>query len=202
MSDNILILHPRNAHAVFEDIPTLINELKNAGFLGENKEIGEIRREEGKYYFKPGEHFFELVKFQSSHKVLIIDGPNISPEEAEVVDSKTQVYISISKPTEKVYYLGGFFFYKASCPKCGYQYELEFLSSWFEKNKFMLSENCPQCGEEFFINDLDWQMRAGFGRQEIEIWGIHKDEAVPTERLLKLLKEITQIEWRYFFYRF
>ena len=203
MSDNKLVLHPANPNAVFNDSATLINKLKKNCFLGESKGISENPYSLGEHFFETGKNFLKLVDFYFSHKALVLDNPSVSPKNANIVDSKKLCYISIPKPSLDPQYLGGFYTPSPNCPNCDYQYSnpFELIDTWFKKDKFISAQNCPECEESFFINELDWEKCVGFSRQTISIWNVRAGEAIPSDKLLTLLQNITNTDWTYFYSR-
>jgi hypothetical protein len=93
----------------------------------------------------------------------------------------------------------------ARCPKCGLEDPKGFdtLGAWWEameaSKEFVYL--CPGCGERFRINDLDWQHACGVAWYRIEIQGVRRDEATPSEKLVGFLQELTGVDWDYCFYR-
>jgi len=196
MSDNILVLYPTAPKAIVDDIKSLAKSLQRFGFLGEEYEwFGEIH-----YY--PGSLFLKYITFLSSHKVIVINNPNTDPENAPRVDSWETAHISIPSPTPEPEFLGGVNVLPPRCPECGYYYQgdiIELLNAWYI-NKENFYWHCPRCGAAFSVCDLDWRLQGGFGRQQIQIWGIWAGEAKPSEHMYRLLEEITGFDWTYCYY--
>ncbi len=58
---------------------------------------------------------------------------------------------------------------------------------------------CPRCGARAPVPRLDWKRAAGYARLFIEISGVYPGEALPTDGLLALLREVSGCDWRYFY---
>ena len=58
---------------------------------------------------------------------------------------------------------------------------------------------CAGCGRITALSALDWRRSAGFGRCFLEIVGVHPHEAVPSDRLLDSLRELSSTDWQYFY---
>lgn len=195
MSDSILILHPCNPNAVFSDVVLLEKKLNRAGF------VGRIINTDDENYYKQGKRFFDYIIFDHSHDVIVLDAPNISVEDARVVDSKSRCYIHFPKSSASPEFIGAAGLESPTCPFCnqGSDNPYDLLSLWYEnKNAFVWS--CSYCKKVSSIYELDWKRLAGFARQQINIWNIHYGEAYPSKSFLLHLKKITGFDWTYFYY--
>ncbi|UCE88335.1 MAG: hypothetical protein JSW10_08210 [Pseudomonadota bacterium] len=61
--------------------------------------------------------------------------------------------------------------------------------------------SCPHCAAQIAPLDLDWRREAGLCSLRVEVVNIHPHEAVPVERLLARLAEVTGSAWDYFYCR-
>jgi len=75
------------------------------------------------------------------------------------------------------------------------RHSTELLSSYPESNRW----SCPECGRQAAIEDINWRKSAGFSDLFIEISSIFPKEAIPSDHLLKLLKDTTQLRWHWFY---
>ena len=197
MSDKILVLYPANPKAIVDDLESLIKSLQRFGFLGEAYEWY------GETHYRPGPLFLRYITFLSSHEVIVING-GIDPASAPRVDSRERVHISIPSPTSEPEFLGGANVLPPRCPKCGHYYQgdiIELLNAWYiDKENFRW--HCPVCGTVFSVYEMDWRQQGGFGRQQIQIWGVWPGEARLSEEMYRLLEELTGFDWTYCYYRF
>lgn len=58
---------------------------------------------------------------------------------------------------------------------------------------------CGNCGHGTDLSALDWRHSAGYGRWFLEIAGVHPHEAVPSDRLLDCLRDVSATDWNYFY---
>ena len=61
------------------------------------------------------------------------------------------------------------------------------------------SWTCPECESTGKINNINWRKSAGFSRLFIEISSIFPREALPSDKLLDLLKLYAPADWRWFY---
>jgi hypothetical protein len=195
MSDNMLVLHPADINFIIPEIKTFEQNLRAEGFISDEFDYFS------QIHFMPGNSFFEFIDFDHSHRVVLINGQSISPENAPVVDSRTQCDICIPPSTTSIEFLGGAYLLPPLCPNCHYEHAdpVDLLCIWYDhKNDFTIK--CPGCESNFSIDQLDWQEAGGFGKQQIQIWGIHTGEATPSVKFLSLLKKLTGTEWIFLYY--
>jgi hypothetical protein len=60
---------------------------------------------------------------------------------------------------------------------------------------------CPECDAQTPATGLNWRKTGAFARLFIELYNIYPHEAVPTDGILKRLREITGVEWKYIYVR-
>ncbi len=58
---------------------------------------------------------------------------------------------------------------------------------------------CPSCGTTHRAWDWDWRSHGGWGRLFVELNDIFPGEAVPTPALMRVLREASELSWRYFY---
>lgn len=60
---------------------------------------------------------------------------------------------------------------------------------------------CPECGAESHATELNWRKTGAFAHLFIELYNIYPHEAVPTDGILKRLREATGVDWKYIYVR-
>lgn len=58
---------------------------------------------------------------------------------------------------------------------------------------------CPFCGNQGEIDQINWRKTAGISTLFIEISPVFPREAIPTDKLLHLLQNYSQSNWRWFY---
>ncbi len=86
------------------------------------------------------------------------------------------------------------------CPACRHRISdwKQYRQQWHE-NTASQTWQCPKCETLSYTWQLDWRQSGGAGKISIEIKNIFPGEAVPVDRLLLKLREISREEWRYFY---
>ena len=190
LSDNKLVIHPVDATATFPNFNLLLVGLH---------EIGLIREPATQNVHIPqGHRFFELIHFASSHGAIVF---NPDYETSCETDSKTLCQIEIDGPTEEIRFLGAASIEDPYCKHCqsliGSWYDV--VSVWFEDPE-SFSFSCGKCGESAMPWGLDWKHTNGFGRLGIDIWHVHRGEAIPSPELMEFLAQETGVVWDYFYF--
>lgn len=85
------------------------------------------------------------------------------------------------------------------CPSCRHR-----LANWKDASASWHDHprqpwECPECKTSHTPATLDWRQSGGSGKLLIEIKNIFPGEAVPVDRLLGKLREISSQKWRYFY---
>ena len=177
-----LILHPRDHQAIYPVEP-LLGSLQTSGLIDESFTY------QGKPHYRPGEHFLELVTFLGCSPVVSLGEPGLTGEDF--------CHISLIASQETPSFLHGDNIKSPRCPKCRHTYQdwQGIIQLWQQEQPI----TCPQCGNESQAHELKWRQCAGFLRQGIIIWGIFEGEAVPSEQLLQVLEESSNLRWSYFY---
>ena len=60
---------------------------------------------------------------------------------------------------------------------------------------------CPECGNQGTLEQINWRKSAGFAQLFLEISAIFPKEAIPSDRLLSVLHELSGVDWVWFYSR-
>lgn len=186
MNANLLILRPER-HDVAPDAKAIASALTDLKMVATPFDF------DGSWHWKAGEQFVDLVTFLGCSPVVATDGPGANGE---------YCHVGLNGPHEEAIFLAGANVKPPRCPGCNYRIEgWEAVVDAWRANPTENLWRCPLCGREYRVPDLRWRRSAGFGRLFIEVWGVFESEAVPAERLLSTLAEVTGTAWDYFYLR-
>lgn len=184
MDSNILLLTP--ADDTVPDITNLREQLQQIGFIAEPFSFN------GKGHYQPGEDLMTLLTFLGCSPVVSLGEPGKTGEEF--------CHIEFYGPFDENEFISGTNVKPLRCPKCAHR-ETDWqpvVDAW---KRDRTPWQCPDCGNAISLEQLRWKKSAGFGRFFIKVWGIFESEAVPGDKLLATLKELTNCSWDHFYYR-
>ena len=187
MSENLLILHPRDAWHAPQCREAAIRSLAATGLI-ETPPIPEL---DGHY--RAGERFLDHITFLGCSPVIALEAPGAAGEMCLV-----EVPVPLAEPK----FLAGVNAKLPRCPACRYRIERwETIVEAWEADSGSHRWHCPVCGRHHAVPELDWRQSAGFARFFIRISGIFEGEAVPGEALLRSLGDAAGADFTYFYYR-
>lgn len=173
-----LILFPLDATGPRIELDVLRHHLVELGLIG-----SALQHDAG--FFLPGANFMNLLTFLGC-------SPTVSMADSE--DEITNFYsIEAVDYNEAVVAICGF---PAQAPRCA-QCKQEVVDWSEQPKKTDALLVCDHCGFRAPLSGWNWRFKAGFGHHWINIWGVHEGEAVPGEKLLASLRELSGVEWRY-----
>jgi len=186
MTDNILYLHPRDPHTLF-DAPALAEALRDIGFINDRFLFRDAE------HFKPGEEFLHLLTFLGCSPVVSLGEPGATGDEF--------CHIEFTEPADEVHFIAGDNIKVPRCRHCNQRIDewKAMMEMW--QREGVAEWQCPHCGHSTPLHRLKWKQCAGFGRQFLKVWGIFEGEAVPGEELMSALRHASQLEWDYFYCR-
>lgn len=145
---------------------------------------GGVSRQDSSLYL-PGPAFMTLISFlgcSPSVSMAADDDQALNPYFIEVTDSGDSI-VAICGALRRA----------PRCPQCK-----RVATDW---NDALATANtglfCAQCRFDSQLSGWDWRHQSGFGRQWINIWGVHEGEAVPGEKLLESLHKLSGLVWNY-----
>ncbi len=134
----------------------------------------------------PGPAFMSLITFVGC-------SPTVSMATAGETQAANEYFIEVADSSKSVVAICGAPRQAPRCPRCK-----QVAPDWSDSPETGEAELvCAKCGFSLQWGGWDWRHQAGFGRQWINIWGVHEGEAMPGEKLLNSLKEISGFAWNY-----
>ena len=165
-----------------DDSSLFVDKLDLESLLSAIEFIGQKQIESR---FQVGNKFLSLLCFMGC-------SPNI---ELEPQDDKPYCYIE-TETAQKAQFVSGKNRRKVICPEC--KMALQNIDAIFQNKLNNLKEyDCPECNKHTFnLNTINWRKSAFFARSWLVVGNIYELEAVPDEKLLTSLKELTGVEWK------
>lgn len=141
-----------------------------------------IRSHSGTESFTPGDQLMTYINYLGC-------SPSLLAGEMDVT-VKTHVFDSLTA-------LGGDTIETIRYPGCKHaiQDRAELLRNFIKRPDWL----CPTCGNSGQFEQINWRKSVGISMLFIEITSIFPKEAIPTEKLLSMLKNFNQSEWLWFY---
>lgn len=134
----------------------------------------------------PGPAFMSLITFLGC-------SPAVPMAMAGETQTANQYFIEVAASSDSIIAICGTPRQTPRCPQCKLA-----VPNWNDSPETVgVQSVCANCGFSSQLGSWDWRHRAGFGRQWINIWGVHEGEAVPGEKLLNSLQEISGFAWNF-----
>ncbi|MCP5142675.1 MAG: hypothetical protein H6926_05130 [Chromatiales bacterium] len=176
---NRLVLHPLSARDSLPDLGPLRARLLGVGLIGDMQDDGT---------HLAGPRIMELITFLGCMPYLPME-----PRD----DGGDYAFIRLSGPYRRARLLAGRNTVRPRCPHCNgvigdwqpIKLAWESIAEW----------TCPKCGEASDASEIRWRENGGVGRVLIEIGGVHPSEAVPSDELRGLLKDVSGFDWGWFY---
>lgn len=187
MTVNQLILCPADPQHHLPNKRDLLYRLEQAGFIGTPLML------EGQQHYRPGDRFLQLLTFLGCSPVVSLGEPGATGDE--------YCHIKLDGSYDRPRFLAGSNVKTPRCPGCGFRIDAwqQLVAQWQDGPGEPWQ--CPLCGKVYHVPQLRWRQCAGFGRFFLRIWGVFEGEAVPSEELMKLLREVSGFDWQYFYLR-
>jgi hypothetical protein len=177
-----LFLTTENPKDDFDDLGSL------SALLYELKLIGEKTLD----YYLCGDKFPQLITFMGCAPHLVFSPPEDG--------SSSFCHIKLLKFDQPKLFTGQQTA-PPRCPACRYR-----ISEWKKELNLDTSDEdstdkweCPKCHQQSALTDLDWRQSGGAGKILIEIKNIFPGEAVPVDKLLASLRDLSESTWKYFY---
>ena len=185
-----MIFFSKNLNYQPDDISALIYGFQKEGFIGDSFVISPQTEEPTGYLI--GDEFLKLITFLGCSPHIEVTPPE------QLTDWGNFCYIELQSFQEPRFYKG-LNQLKCSCPSCKSRVtkNLPNLDQWAPESQQVI---CSKCQQTTLPEDLNWRHGAGFGQFFIRVNSIYPNEAVPTEKLMGLLKFITNENWDYFYF--
>ncbi len=187
MSANILLLTP----PLGSNSPQL-SELERV--LTEMEFIAAPFEFMGRTHYRPGEMLMHHLTFLGCSPMIASGSDDINGEQ--------YCHVEISGPHGREQFVGGENIKPLRCPTCKERSRdwLSFIEQW-RRDPNQDQWQCQHCGAQTPIHSIHWRKCAGFGYLFLKVWGIFESEAVPGDRLMQQLEQLSGARWDYFYYR-
>lgn len=182
-----LLLYPRDPDYVPDDPAELVSVLQAAGLFGEP--ISDLPGER----YQAGAAFLQHISFLGC-------SPAVEFEPQQPGD-ETFCHVGI-RHSERLQFRGGPQQVHVHCRQCRHrENDWNTIIDGWQADPEHYRYTCPQCATESVATDLNWRKTGAFARLFIELFNIYPHEAVPTDGIMKRLREATGVEWKYIYVR-
>lgn len=179
-----LILHPAGPGLAHVPVERIAAGMESLGLVGDAI---------AQYDYLAGNRFLELITFMGC-------SPNIRLEPEE--DGNTFTLIRFLSDEGAMMCMFSNALRPPKCPQCRKPIPHWHAASGTTGTNCTESTTCEHCDTAWLPWELDWQRQAGFGHCLIEITDVYPKEAIPLPELLDRLKEITGLQWSYFYMQY
>lgn len=186
-----MVFYPENHKFVPENRDALLVSLQSEGFIGDFFLVNENQQDEQSGYLI-GEEFLKLITFLGCSPQIQVTPPKTISEWGNFCYIEIQQF---GKPR----YFKGLNQPKCSCPQCKSRVTraLPSMAEWLPGIQQVI---CPKCGQVTLTENLNWRHGAGFGQLFIVVHSIYPNEAVPTDKLMRLLLSASNQTMNYFYF--
>ena len=181
-----LVLHPRDIHYAAASWQPIVKALQMEGF------VSDAWGDENNMRFLAGSRFTNYITFMGCSPYIAFE----PPPDGSLNFCHVQFSDIYAGPQFRSASHGVF----ARCPQCRKRmdhWEMH-IAQWRE-NPLSTVIRCDKCGVEVSLYELAWRYSAGFGRMFMDIYSVHPQEGVPTDKLLSLLEKASAGVWSYFY---
>jgi hypothetical protein len=175
----MLVLHPVDPETPIPGSEPLAGGLARLGLITEPFDFAGTR------HYAAGPEFTNLINFLGCLPHLVLD-----PAVGMAGGGHAFCHVHIPTPTAVPRLRRGGNTVAPRCPHCGHRPAQG--RDWRPVAPDGLDLLCPACHRASGAAALRWRRTAAWGRGWVEIWGVFPSEAVPADRLLSGLAEITQ----------
>ena len=178
-----LYLYPSDPEVVIS-VDKIEGALRQLEFIDQSIE-GEVDQR-----FSVGEEFLSLICFMGC-------SPNI---EIEPKEDSPFCYIEVPKDNA-LQFIAGENAKKVNCPHCKTP-QPQLVQTLLTKGEDdLLTQCCSECGEVINPAKLNWRKSAFMARSWVLLGNIYESEAIPDEKLLNALQQLSGCEWKYAYVR-
>lgn len=200
MSDQ-LVLYPIPAPTTGLPAPLLFAPLAENQWHSALTTLGLIGSplERPGYCYQAGPEFLTLICFIGCSPSLLFE-ENLRP----TPDQNPQKFIYLEwHQSSQPFFLASSTLRAPHCPHCRQQ-----VAAWQtlmrerqQQQTLTLPWTCPHCQQAFPLYQLHWHKRAVLTTIALSIYGIYESEAIPADRLLQTLQNLTASRWDYCYIR-
>jgi len=180
-----LVLHPA-ASQVAPTPAAIIRMLRDIGLIGPCFTLDE------QSHFLTGPNFLDGVSFLGCAPSIQLDPPAPPADHRAEARAGRFCHIQLHTSTD-----GPQLRYKHDqnprCRRCRADIPAQLLHATTAELR------CADCGHTASLSELNWRQSGGLARCFLDIWGIHTAEAVPSDRLLEGLAQLSDGPWQFFY---
>lgn len=185
-----MVFYPNSI--VFRDKEKVLVRLTEAGFLGDKFSLQYEGQKEKHTGYLLADNFLKLITFLGCSPHMTVLPPEKESDWSHFCHIEIQQFQSPC-------YFKGLDNSRCSCPQCKSRVTkvLPDMAQWTADTMSLV---CPKCGQTTRLEDLNWRHSAGFGVFFIVIHSVYPSEAIPTQKLMKLLSPESLEDWDYFYF--
>ena len=179
-----LILVPSQADWQIAESSGWLAKLVQYGLIGRQLEQAEPR------YFSIGERFLQYFSFLGCSPAV-----EFEPAGDGEIEWQNFIFVHVPQTLPAVTWLADEQTAKPGCPLC-HKRTHDWLAALDPVQKRI---QCPNCSGSTPVCDWNWHDSGGCARQFICIVNVYPREAIPSDHFLKLLADISGVEWLFFY---
>ncbi|MGD8575910.1 MAG: hypothetical protein PVG50_01870 [Thiohalophilus sp.] len=182
-----LLIYPQDSEYSPKNPATLIRALQQAGLVGEALDYLPGER------YRAGDAFLQHISFLGCSPAV----------EFEPAGHGNEQFCHVGfLYGDRLEFRGGPQHVQVYCPHCRHlETDWSAIIDGWHRDPESYRYTCPQCGTQTRATELNWRKTGAFARIFIELFNIYPHEAVPTDGILKRLREETGVEWKYIYVR-
>jgi hypothetical protein len=142
------------------------------------------------YRYQVGEQFLSLICFMGC-------SPNI---EIEPQQNRPFCYVEIAKDSDEPHFIVGSNVKKVNCPHCKKPLAT-LVDALLSEPSGLLQQHCTLCDSVIDPEKINWRKSAFIAKTWILLGNIYEAEAVPDEKLLATLQQVSGCQWQYAYIR-
>jgi len=189
-----LVLVPANVDHPAVETTALVDVLRGIGLLG------AAICHDASSGFRAGANFLQLVSFLGCSPAIELEPPPDPQQCRHACMSGKLRHIRVPAPDQRIRFRGDQRLPAPRCPHCRKAEERwpVLLARW-RSDPGKSDWECSICGHPGRLFDLNFRQRGAFGRNFVDIWGVHPAEAVPDASLLSALGDCSGGKWKYLY---
>ena len=187
MSDNTLLIVPKDPTVVPSDLPGLLAELRRQGLIA-----AAIEPQTDPPRYVIGEAYPRLLSFMGCAPYFKTE-PD-SPQDWDYC------HLEVRGPWPQARLIGRLDEARPRCPHCR-KLDRDWLQRLGDHDTPAAEAlwTCPHCGGQAPWSSLDWRLRAGYCRLALVLHHVYEGEAVPSPELLNTLTQYSNGPWTWFY---
>lgn len=137
-----------------------------------------------------GEQFLQYISFMGCSPAV-----EFAPDSDRSINWSDFIFIHLPETLREVKWFVDQQTAKPACPHCQKR-SRTWLDTWLADENLICCQHCSMLAP---VCEWNWFDAGGCTRQFISIVNVYPREAIPSDHFLKLLADISDVEWRYFY---